>query len=65
MYKKLKLIFLLILLTSFESYGQFNELSLMGIDTSSFTQGQGTIPESDVEESESKQNKTRTTKKFE
>lgn len=60
MYKKLKLIFLLILLTSFESYGQFNELSLMGIDTSSFTQGQGTIPESDVEESESKQNKTRT-----
>ena len=38
MYKKLKLIFLLILLPSFESYGQINELSLMGIDTDSFTQ---------------------------
>ena len=32
MHKKLKLIFLLILLPSFESHGQINTLSLMGID---------------------------------
>ena len=32
MHKKLKLIFLLILLPSFESHGQINPLSLMGID---------------------------------
>ena len=59
MHTKIKLIFLLILLISFESHGQINELSMLGIDTSSFTQGQDTIPESDVEQSESKQNKTR------
>ena len=38
MHKKLKLIFLLIILPSFQSHGQINELSLMGIDTDDFTQ---------------------------
>jgi len=58
MYKKLKLIFLLILLPSFESYGQVNELSLMGIDTDSFTQG--LLPESDVGQKELKETELRT-----
>ena len=58
MYKKLKLIFLLILLPSFESYGLVNELSLMGIDTDSFTQG--LLPESDVRQKELKETELRT-----
>ncbi len=58
MYKKLKLIFILILLPSFESYGQVNELSLMGIDTDSFTQG--LLPESDVRQKELKETELRT-----
>ena len=37
MHKKLKLIFLLILLPSFQSHGQINELSLLGIDTDELT----------------------------
>ena len=46
MKKKLKLIFLLTLLPVFESHGQINELSLMGIDTDDFIQA--SKPESDV-----------------
>ena len=46
MHKKLKLIFLLILLPSFESHGQIDELSLMGIDTDDFMQA--SRPESDA-----------------
>lgn len=55
MHKKLKLIFLLILLPSFESLGQINELSLMGIDANNFMQDSS--PESDAVSRESEKPK--------
>ena len=55
MHKKLKLIFLLIILPSFQSHGQINELSLMGIDTDDFTQAYK--PETDGKDRESEKPK--------
>ena len=45
MHNKLKLTFLLVIFMSFQSHGQINQLSLMGIDTDEFTQAYN--PETD------------------
>ena len=47
MHKKLQLIFLLIILPSFQSHGQINELSMLGIGTDELTQAYKPKPEED------------------
>ena len=49
---KLKLVFLLILLPSFESQGQINELSLLGIDPDDFMQSSNPVSDGLYRESE-------------